>query len=70
MTKCTIDMPWGACGEPAEHALKAPPGHEDLPMCADHYSQATALEETLRADPELTERFKQAVNEAHKDGLN
>lgn len=68
--KCTIDMPWGACGKPAEYTLEAPPGHDDLPLCADHYSETIALEKALKADPELTERFANAVDESRKETLH
>jgi len=67
---CTIDMPWGACGKPAVSSLKAPPGHEDLPLCADHSSEARALVQAMQADPDLAERFEQAIDDVYEEGLH
>ena len=57
-------MPWGLCGESANHLLECPP-QKSMPMCDSHWKQSQYLEKMLQADPNLTKSFEKAVNAAY-----
>lgn len=56
-------MPWGPCGEYANHLLECPP-YPSMPMCDGHWEEGQRLEAALATDPKLTKDFEKAVSKA------